>query len=70
VACYWDDAEDVVQVRVSDMKDWRYQALILVYELIEMFLTEARGIEEAAISDFDVKFEKSRGVVDALGIKK
>jgi hypothetical protein len=60
VGDYWDDGNGVVQVRVSDMKDWRYEALVAVHELVEMFLTKARGIEEPHISDFDVKFEQSR----------
>jgi Mn-dependent DtxR family transcriptional regulator len=42
------------------MKDWRYQALVAVHELIEMFLTKHRGIAEQDISEFDIKFEQSR----------
>jgi len=60
VGDYWDDSEGVVQVRVSDMKDWRYEALVVVHELIEMFLTKQREISEQAISEFDIKFEESR----------
>jgi hypothetical protein len=60
VGDYWDDSEGVVQVRVSDMKDWRYEALVVVHELVEMFLTKHRDIAEQDISDFDVKFERSR----------
>jgi hypothetical protein len=60
VGDYWDDANGVVQIRVSDMKDWRYEALIVVHELIEMFLTKHRDIAEQNISDFDIKFEQSR----------
>ena len=60
VGDYWDDPNGVVQVRVSDMKDWRYEALVVIHELIEMFLTKHRDIAEQAISDFDIKFEQSR----------
>ena len=60
VGDYWDDPDGVVQVRVSDMKDWRYEALVAVHELIEMFLTKARNIPEQDISEFDIKFERSR----------
>ena len=60
VGDYWDDPNGVVQVRVSDMKDWRYEALVVVHELIEMFLTKHREIDEQVISEFDIKFEKSR----------
>lgn len=60
VGDYWDDETGVVQVRVSDMKDWRYEALVVVHELIEMFLTKHRDIAEQAISEFDIRFEHSR----------
>ncbi|HYO80958.1 MAG TPA: hypothetical protein VES20_06130 [Bryobacteraceae bacterium] len=60
VGDYWDDPEGVVQVRVSDMKDWRYEALVVVHELDEMFLTKARNIAEQDISEFDMRFERSR----------
>ena len=60
VGDYWDDENGVLQVRVSDMKDWRFEALIAIHELIECFLTKARGIPEESISEFDIKFEHSR----------
>jgi hypothetical protein len=60
VGDYWDDSDGVVQVRVSDMKDWRFEALVVIHELIEMFLTKTRDIAEQDISDFDIKFEQSR----------
>jgi len=55
-----DDDQGVVQVRVSDMKDWRYEALVVVHELIEIFLTKHRDIAEPVSSEFDIKFEQSR----------
>jgi hypothetical protein len=61
VGDYWDDTAGVVQVRVSDMKDWRYEALVAIHELLEMFLTKQRDIAEQDISEFDIKFERSRG---------
>ena len=60
VGDYWDDSDGVVQVRVSDMKDWRFEALVVIHELIEMFLTKQRDIAEQDISEFDIKFERSR----------
>lgn len=60
VGDYWDDPDAVVQVRVSAMKDWRYEALVVIHEMIEMFLTKHRQIAEQDISDFDIRFERSR----------
>ncbi|MCU1338289.1 MAG: hypothetical protein JWO19_3870 [Bryobacterales bacterium] len=60
VGDYWEDECGVEQVRVSEMKDWRYEILVGVHELIELALARHRGISEAAISDFDIAFEASK----------
>jgi len=59
VGDYWED-NGVDQVRVSEMKDWRYEVLVAVHELVEMVLTRQRGIAEEAITEFDIGFEESR----------
>ena len=59
VGDYWDE-NGTEQVRVSEMKDWRYEILVAVHELIEMAITKHRGIAEAAITAFDVAFEHAR----------
>ncbi len=67
VGDYWTSAAGVEEVRVSELPDWRYEALVAVHELIEMILTKQRGIAEEAISDFDVKFEREREEGKAFG---
>ena|SRR5581483_2740965 len=59
VGDYWSE-DGVEQVRISQMKDWRYEILVTVHELVEMAVTKHRGISEEAITDFDVAFEKLR----------
>ena|ERR1041385_1144907 len=59
VGDYWQEGE-VEQVRISSMKDWRYEVLVTVHELVEMALTRHRGISEESITNFDVKFEAKR----------
>jgi hypothetical protein len=59
VGDYWEE-DGVVQVRVSEMDDWRYVILVAVHELVEMMLTRYRGVPEEAISAFDVAFEEAR----------
>lgn len=59
VGDYWEEG-GVEQIRVSAMKDWRYEFLVAVHEMIEMALTKYRGIKEETISEFDIAFEKSR----------
>lgn len=48
----WPDY--VLQVRVSETGDSRYNALVAVHELIEALLCEARGISEESVTAFDV----------------
>jgi hypothetical protein len=59
VGDYWDDQE-AVQVRVSEMHDWRYVILVAVHEIVEAMLARYRGISEDAIGNFDQAFEKKR----------
>jgi hypothetical protein len=59
VGDYWEENE-VVQVRVSEMQDWRYVILVAVHEIVESMLTRYRGITEEAIGDFDMAFERKR----------
>lgn len=67
VGDYWEDEQGVEQVRVSELSDWRYEALIAVHELVEFLLTKHRNIAEQAISDFDVAFEQERERALVLG---
>ena len=60
VGDYWEDADGVVQIRVSRMEDWRYVILVAVHELTEMMLARFRGISEESIGDFDMEFERQR----------
>ena len=45
------------QIRVSKMKDWRYNVLVAFHELIEMTLCKYRHVSEKKVTDFDIKFE-------------
>ncbi len=67
VGDYWQESDGVDHVRVSELQDWRYQALVAVHELVEMILAKHRGISEEAISAFDVAFEHDRELGKVLG---
>lgn len=47
-------------ITISDMNNWKYERLVLVHELIEAMLCEARGISEEAVTAFDKAFEEKR----------
>lgn len=52
-----DHDNNAIIIRVSDMKDWKKEALVAVHELIEVILCEARGITEHKVDNFDFNFK-------------
>ena len=40
---YWIGKRGTIQVRISKSRNWRYEALLLIHELTEMFLCIDRG---------------------------
>jgi hypothetical protein len=60
VGDYWRDEQGALQIRVSEMSDWRRELLVAFHELIEVHLTEDRGINEPDIKAFDEMFEAER----------
>jgi len=49
-----------IVIKVSKTGNADYNCLIALHELIEVFLTQKRGISEESIAKFDIKFEKKR----------
>lgn len=65
VGDYWLENEGrELQVRVSDLGDWRYEFLVAVHELIEYFLCHAKGIKEPDTQAFDEEYYRQ----EALGV--
>lgn len=60
VGDYWVDADNVLQVRISDLGNPQYHMLVLIHELVEWTLCESIGITEAAITAFDISYEHAR----------
>ena len=60
---------DVLQVRVSIMKDWRHMACTLIHELVELFIVQYQGVSFKTIDRWDMAFERRRkpGNVDEPG---
>lgn len=57
---YWIDKKDVVQVRISELGNWRYEMLIAVHELVELLICKYQDISIAQIDKFDKEFEEDR----------
>ena len=47
-------------ITVSDMKNWKYEALIAVHELLEVLLCKDRKISLKSVDKFDMLFEALR----------
>jgi hypothetical protein len=53
---YWM-IKDNLQIRISDMKDWRYSYLVLIHELVEIFLCRLAGVNYKDIDAFDLSYK-------------
>ena len=60
VGDWWWDADGVLQIRVSQMGDWRYEALVAFHEQFEALACRRSGIREETVSAFDMEFENNR----------
>jgi hypothetical protein len=57
---YWIDADGTFQIRIAELPDWRYVALVFVHEFWEMCACIHAGIEFESIDNFDKAFELHR----------
>lgn len=55
---WWE--EGTLQLRVSDMSDWRYEFLVAVHELVEAYLCRWKGIPQEDVDNWDQEFEEAR----------
>jgi hypothetical protein len=51
---YWDD-KGQKEIRVSELSNPIHEFIIAVHEIVEAYLTEARGIKEQDILKYDVE---------------
>ncbi len=52
---WWWDKIGSLQVRVSDMRNWKYELLVAFHEIIETYLCKDRGIPEREVTRFDIE---------------
>jgi len=60
VGDYFLRSDGIFVIRVSEMKDWRYCAMVAIHELAEVYLTEHHEVSEETITQFDEAFEANR----------
>ena len=66
VGDWFFDKKGNLEIRVSDMGNWKYECLVAFHEMIEVLLCKDRKISQKSVDSFDTKFEKER----AKGIHK
>ena len=57
---WWLDDKGDLQIRVSDMGNQDYEALVALHELVEVLLCNKRGITTEQVDKFDKTYEKKR----------
>jgi hypothetical protein len=50
-----------LQVRVSEMRDWRYEMLVTIHEIVEAVLCRAAGIHDDVVDAFDAEHAQLGG---------
>jgi hypothetical protein len=63
----WFFEGDNLVILVSEMEDWRYEALLAIHELVEAILCQDRGIREEDVTEFDINNPYSEEPGDELG---
>lgn len=52
---YGEDSKDSVWFEISQMEDWRYEALVFLHEIVEYILVKDRKIKIKDIDKFDME---------------
>jgi hypothetical protein len=55
-----------LNIVISNLGDWRKEALIAIHELIESLLCKARNITPEQVDRFDLQYEKDRLPTDSV----
>lgn len=56
---FFDEAGNLT-IRVSQLSDWKREALVAVHELVEVLLCKEAGVSQAIVDKFDREFEEHR----------
>lgn len=63
----WFFTNSILYIHVSDMGRQDYHHLIAIHEYFEALLCTKEGISEAAVTAFDVEFERRRALGEVEG---
>lgn len=54
------DADGTIRIRVSELGNWRREALVAVHELVEVLICKHNGVTTEMVDKFDKDFEAHR----------
>jgi hypothetical protein len=60
VGDWWFIDSGDLELRISELTDWRYEMLIAIHELWEVILCKHRKISQEAVDNFDRQYEARR----------
>lgn len=60
VGDWFTDDKGVLHIKVSELSDWRREALIAVHELVEVLLCQHDGVTQDEVDRFDKAYEMDR----------
>jgi hypothetical protein len=64
---WWFDKKGDLQIRVSDMGNWKYEYLVGDHETREALICKDRGITQKMVDDFDFKWSD---ILEEPGLSK
>lgn len=59
----WEPSGDLT-IKVSELGDWRYNALVGLHELVEVLKCKHDGVTQESVDAFDIAYEKARAEDD------
>jgi hypothetical protein len=60
VGDWFYDPDGTLHIKVSELSDWRHEALIAVHELVEVLCCRHRSVSQERVDEFDKQFEADR----------
>ena len=61
---WWFDKKGNLQVRVSDMNNWKYEYLVADHEVREALLCKDRGVTQKEVDEFDMGWQRHNGLLE------
>lgn len=58
---WWESDAGNFAIAISEMPDWRHEFLVLIHELTEWAICQAKGVPTADCDAFDAMWEKELG---------